>query len=157
MDRLRGAAVAGQKPDVPDKHLAVYFAHPVQARSTDSAGRFREGWVSAAARAATWTAAGTTAVTGTASARQRSAACAQRSATGPFDDIEDHVLTHTGGGLSQWERKAALETLLCPAYGIQPNSEGGYGQHPAKAMLDAGVRRILITTWRYRTPATITV
>jgi hypothetical protein len=53
-------------------------------------------------------------------------------------------------GLTDWESEALL-TLFNTADAIQPNGAGGYinGQHRAQAMLDQGVRRTVVCSWRW--------
>ncbi|MBF9130016.1 hypothetical protein I0C86_13760 [Plantactinospora sp. S1510] len=71
-----------------------------------------------------------------------------RSAGVGFDDTPSYVLDHSDAqGLSEWEREALFSLMVdtIRPYAPWPRREGyNNGQHRAQALLDAGVRRVLI-------------
>lgn len=69
-------------------------------------------------------------------------------------DFEDWVLSHPAAeGLAEWQADA-LESLVSPAIGIDV-TRSGYtnGNHRIRAMLDTGVRRTLVFSYRLLPPA----
>lgn len=65
-----------------------------------------------------------------------------------FDDTPSYVLDHPHAqGLTEWEREApsSLMADTIPPYARWPRRKGyNNGQHRAQALIDAGVRRVLI-------------